>query len=163
MENPGLALAYQDEDPAVSDTQESASSDELELSRQILRDLLYANDGCVSTKTFRKALVDKGICDADDAIIKLRFAGRDESEIEFYHRKRSFYSPERFREAEESLEREVEKTTAEAIGDLLQTQPDQASTKTYRQDEARLCAYVRDMRRISMRCEKPWEHRSSLF
>lgn len=131
-------------DQELTDIQSEPARDEVQIAKEVLRDLLRTNDGVVSTHIFKRRLEQKGIIDTRFATNKLKYPDESEGEQEFHHRGRSFYSPERHAKEEQAREQEA-MSAEEAVEETTEETPEEvAPTREYRQDEARLCAYVKD-------------------
>ncbi len=129
-------------DQENSNVQSEPVRDEMQIAEEVLRELLSTNDGSVSTRVFKRRLIQKGIQDVILVTNKLKYP--DEEDAKFYHRGRSFYSPERYAEEERAREKEAE-IAEEAIAETEEEVPKPvAPTREYRQEEARLCTYVKD-------------------
>ncbi len=120
-------------------------TDELGKAREILLQILRQQDGCVSSRSLRRHFEAKGILNVTELFAKLKFYepdGSNVNETRYYHRGRSFYSEEAFRELEERT-RAAADAEAEADAAAPAVKPI-APTRDYRQDEARLVTYVKD-------------------
>jgi hypothetical protein len=119
-----------------------------------LRELLTQNQGIVSSIALTRELRRRhaiqeprplivGLTYADPEDLRVR--GLEVPEFEFHHRGRSFYTPERFREAiqeaEAETEREAEYAGRSVEDDEIQT--DVPVVRAHRQEEARLTTYVK--------------------
>lgn len=118
----------------------------------MLNDLLTSNKGCVSTTALRRELENHGIADAQPVLVELKFFDPESSRergipvpnFKFHHLGRSFYSEERYKQ---ELKKQEEATTKEADAASRQvsvTPPEEPTvSRTNRQEEARLVAYVK--------------------
>jgi len=119
---------------------------------QVLNDLLTSNKGCVSTTALRRELENHGIADARPVVVELKFFDPESSrergipvpDFKFHHLGRSFYSEERYKQ---ELKKQEEATTKEADAASRQASvaaPEEPTvSRTNRQEEARLVAYVK--------------------
>jgi hypothetical protein len=122
------------------------------LAFQVLNDLLTSNKGCVSTTALRRELENHGIADARPVVVELKFFDPESSRergipvpsFKFHHLGRSFYSEERYKQ---ELKKQEEATTKEADAASRQASvaaPEEPPvSRTNRQEEARLVAYVK--------------------
>ena len=134
--------------PAVEPTNET---EQCKMATETLLQLLEENGGIVSSKTLIPEL-EKRVIKAREMNTKLKLFNFDEPEPElprpnfrYFHRGRSFYSEEAFREAENATEAGAE--AAERQVQVEQAPEDEqdetrAVKKKNRQEEARLGKYV---------------------
>lgn len=120
------------------------NSEETQLfaARVILKELLSNNDGCVSTKALKKALQDQGFSNPNDVVASLKYPAEDEGGTDFRHHGRSFFDVDTY-------EKEMERRHTQAIDTDADTESEPAvdnfasDTKRNRQEEGRLCSYIR--------------------
>ncbi len=121
-------------------------TDDLGKAREILLDMLRQHEGCVSTRVLRRHFQAKGIRNVTEMIAKLKFYEPSDTgpgdEARHYHRGRSFYSEEAFRQLEENTRVAADAEAEEAESETLDVKI-VAPTREYRQDEARLVTYVK--------------------
>lgn len=123
------------------------------LAFRVLRDLLAANGGCVSSTVLRRELErNHGIADARPIVVELKFFNPELSrergipvpDFRFYHLGRSFYSQEKY---EQELKKQKDATTKEAEAASREAsiaEPEEPMvSRTNRQEEARLVKYVK--------------------
>lgn len=112
--------------------------------RQLLIQLLEKNNGCVSTTGLRRELERRGLENVGSLISRLRFyePSEDESnELMFHHHGRSFYTEETYKE----IENKTAQAAEESVTVEAETEDEEEHEKPkYRQDESRLCSYVRE-------------------
>ena len=120
-------------------------TDELGKARETLLDMLRQQEGCVSTRVLRRHFQAKGIRNVTEIIAKLKFYELDDTGPDarrHYHRGRSFYSEEAYRQLEENTraaaDAEAKEADAETPDAKIPVPP-----REYRQDEARLVTYVK--------------------
>jgi hypothetical protein len=118
----------------------------------VLGTLLANNNGCVSSTALRRELEHKGVTDARALVVELKFynpeSGRERGipvpDFRFRHLGRSFYSEEKY---DQELKKQNEATIKEADDASRQVSvaaPEEFTiSRTNRQDEARLVAYVK--------------------
>lgn len=125
---------------------------------ETLRAALQANSGCVSSLALRQALESKGVPDARDVVVQLKFYdfasppddGREAPGFRWYTHAKSFLSEERFEGFKRQQEAEVarvassevvaaELAEAEAVAD---ERAPATERRKIRQEEARLGTYV---------------------
>lgn len=120
---------------------------------QVLGDLLKSNNGCISSTALRRELErNHGIADARPVVVELKFFDPESStergipppNFKFHHLGRSFYSEEKYAQ---ELKNQEETTTREAddAGRAVSVAAPEEPTisRTNRQEEARLVAYVK--------------------
>jgi hypothetical protein len=112
--------------------------------------MLEASDGVVSSKALRPVLADRGIRDARHAITRLKLFNFDDPQAElatpdfrYYHRGRSFYSHEAFRNAEAQIAAEAAKQAEEAET-TYECEEETIPRRRNRQEEARVVKYVKE-------------------
>ena len=96
-------------DQENSNIQSEPARDEMQIAEEVFRELLCTNDGSVSTRVFKRRLIQKGVQEV--ILVTNKLKDPDEEAIE---------------ETEEEVPKPV------------------APTREYRQEEARLCTYVKD-------------------
>lgn len=119
----------------------------------VLQGLLASEGGSVSSITLRRDLQRRGIANAKDLVLKLRFfdfAGEADPtmprpDFKFYHRGRSFYSEQAFREVEAETEAQAEEAGSTATIERLPDEDAETESprRSSRQEEARLITYVK--------------------
>jgi hypothetical protein len=121
---------------------------------QVLQDLLSRHSGCVSSRALRTALEGRGIPNARDLVVRLRyfdFEAPDDQipkpSFRWHGHAKSFYSPERFQRLQQ--EQAIEATNAEQAEIAApeeQEEEDEAAPREARprnrQEERRLGTYV---------------------
>lgn len=123
-----------------------------------LRGALNENDGCISSLALRQMLDSKGVADAREVVVQLKFYdfatppddGRQSPDFRWHTHAKSFYSDERYARFKQQQEAEVaraasnEVTAPEASG-TNGDEPDPtpvSERRKIRQEEARLGTYV---------------------
>lgn len=119
------------------------------LAFRVLGELLASNDGCISSKALRQELEDKHpIADARQLVVELSLFNPEASRergipmpgFTFHHLGRSFYSEEKYAQKLRKQEKEAEDASDEASS----AEPEEpTASRTNRQEEARLVAYVK--------------------
>jgi hypothetical protein len=150
------ATEYSVESPVTSDKQRA----EWKLATELLAHMFTRAEGCVSSLALRRELERKGIADARQLVISMKFFDFDAPPDElkptpafrWYHHGKSFYTEDAFnrslsvRESEADTAAEsatVEPLPAETAGD--DEEPDSARVRrNNRQEEARLVRFVVD-------------------
>ncbi len=134
-------------------TEPGISVADWELAFRVLRDLLIANKGCVSSTAVRRELEEKHqIVDARPLVVALKYFDPESSaersvplpDFKFHHLERSFYSDEKYtqeaKKHDDATTREAEAAGRKA---LAAAQDEPADLRTNRQEEARLVTYVK--------------------
>jgi hypothetical protein len=119
----------------------------------VLDNLLKSNEGCVSSTELRRELErNHGIEDARPLVVELKFFDPESSNergipapgFKFRHLGRSFYSEERYTEELKNLQAATKKEAEDASDAAPAAEPEEPTvSRTNRQDEARLVAYVK--------------------
>lgn len=119
-----------------------------ELAFDVLERLLKENDGIVSSTALRRELEGNcGVEDASPLLVELKLFDPDSAgesgafapSFKFHHLGRSFYSEEKFLEELSNQEKEADDASDQASAN----EPEDAiSSRTNRQEEARLVTYV---------------------
>src|SRR6266849_4118044 len=120
---------------------------------RVLKTLLASEGGSVSSIVLRRDLERKGIATAKDLVLKLRFFDFEgevdptmpRPDFKFYHKGRSFYSEEAFREVEAKTEAQAEEAGSSATVDRLvhEDVENESPRRSNRREEARLVTYVK--------------------
>jgi len=123
------------------------------LAFRVLRELLEANDGVVSSTALRRELEGThSIPNARDLVIELEFFNPEASvergiptpSFKFHHLGRSFFSEQKYAEELQKQQEQATKQADVASNEVSATEPDEPSpTRTNRQEEARLVTYVK--------------------
>ncbi len=119
----------------------------------VLKGLLASEGGSVSSVFLRRDLERRGISTAKDLVLKLRFFDFEGEEdpttprpdFRFYHKGRSFYTEEAFREVEAKTEAQAEQAGSTATIDrfVQEDVENESPRRSNRQEEARLVAYAK--------------------
>jgi hypothetical protein len=139
---------------ADGSTGELTASQDLnwELGLGVLRELLRSHNGRVSSTALRRELErNHGIIDAGPLLVELTYfnaelnreRGLPVPEFRFHHLGRSFYSEEKYAEQEEATTEEAEDASREASEAPVDNVAEAETSRTNRQDEARLVKYVK--------------------
>jgi hypothetical protein len=139
--------------PQPSSEQTPSENLDWALGFRVLGELLKENDGFVSSTALRRELEQNHhVEDARPLVIALKFFDPESSrergipapDFKFRHLERSFYSEERYREERKRLEEDTTKEAEDASDKASEAEPEEPQvSRTYRQEEARLVAYVK--------------------
>lgn len=125
---------------------------------ETLRRALEDNSGCVSSLALRQLLEQKGVADARDVVVQLKFYdftsapddGRPAPEFRWHMPAKSFYSEERFARFKQQQEAEVARVASNAVivsqsAEATHDEPEPAppsERRKIRQEQAWLGSYV---------------------
>jgi hypothetical protein len=138
---------------ADSSDQRAHSIEDWQRATGILERMLQSHNGCVSSRALRKELERRGIGDARQFVITMKFFDFDAEPdprtprpaFRFHHRGRSFYSQEAYRAAEAKTEAAADDASgAEAVIGEEEEEVAVTPPRAYRQEEARLVTYVKE-------------------
>jgi len=120
---------------------------------QVLQELLLRHGGCVSSRALRSVLESRGVANARDVVVSLRYFDFDAPDdqvpkpsFRWHGHAKSFYSPERYQKLQQ--EQAIEASNAEQSEIVAYQEPDEEDEveprekPKYRQEERRLGTYV---------------------
>jgi len=146
-----------DESQHTASASEAPAPEEWSTALQVLRDLLVANDGTVSTYALRSALEKKGVRDARRLVVSLRYYdfdaptedGRARPDFRWYGHAKSFYTEERFAKLQRKTEAEAthaeqQEAAKPSVPEVDEEEEPAAprERRRNRQEERRLGTYV---------------------
>lgn len=129
------------------------SAQDWELAFRVLGEQLAKHDGCVSAVALRRELEKNGVASARPLVVDLQFFDAESSHergiiapsFEFGYLGRSFYSAEKYAEAQREQEEATDEKAEDASSEASTLPPEEiVVTRANHQEEARLVQYVKE-------------------